>query len=425
MIAMERGRRSHTTLAALTLLGTLGTNMVMADTPGRGRAPVATSTDAPRTPQNAGESARFRMAAVPVNPSDPIAIVNKQMITRQQLADESIARKGEEILETMIARTLIDQALRANKLEVTPAEVDAEIDNVAKRVAGIGREAWLRTLAKERNISPIQYARDIIYPSLALRKLAAARVQVTPADLNNAFEALYGDKLRCRMIMVDKVQTAKEIWEKLRTNANAFEKIAREQSMDTGSRALGGLMAEPISRHAYPQTVSDAAFYQLVDGDPKDTDPSHKPKDGDFTGPIQVAEATWVILRREELVPAQKADRTNDAIKKQTYDMIYEVKLKEAMGDYMVDLMKAAEIDNKLTGQVKMANQEVDFDQEVKLMGNRPAQRNDGPAPGQRPTPANTPTGAPSVKVPPPAALSPEVVKQTESLTRPPADRKK
>ena len=38
---------------------------------------------------------------------------------------------------------------------------------------GISREDWLRTLDKERGISPVQYARDIIYPALALRKLCA------------------------------------------------------------------------------------------------------------------------------------------------------------------------------------------------------------------------------------------------------------
>ncbi len=76
--------------------------------------------------------------------------------------------------------------------------------------------------------------------------------------------------------------------------------------MDTASRSLGGLVGEPITRHAYPQTLSDAAFHQLVDGDPADRDPSHKPQDGDFTGPIQVGESVWVILRRESVVPAAK-----------------------------------------------------------------------------------------------------------------------
>ena len=132
--------------------------------------------------------------AIPVNPGDPIAIVNGQIISRQQLADECVAKEGKKVLELLIHRTLIDQGLRARKLEVTAAEIDQEIDTVAQRF-GINREQWLRTLDKERGISPVQYARDIIYPALALRKLSSGRVQVTPEDMKNAFEAQYGAKL--------------------------------------------------------------------------------------------------------------------------------------------------------------------------------------------------------------------------------------
>ena len=78
--------------------------------------------------------------------------------------------------------------------------------------------------------------------------------------------------------------------------------------MDTGSRSLGGLLGEPITRHAYPQTISDAAFQQLVDGDPLDKDPSHKPKDGDVhRARSRSEEAVWVILRRESVIPAARA----------------------------------------------------------------------------------------------------------------------
>ena len=95
--------------------------------------------------------------------------------------------------------------------------------------------------------------------------------------------------------------------------------------MDTASRSLGGLLADPITRHAYPQTISNAAFQQLVDGDAADRDPSHKPKDGSITGPIQVNESIWIILRRESLVPARPdVDFNNPQIKKQTHEMIYE-----------------------------------------------------------------------------------------------------
>ncbi len=52
--------------------------------------------------------------------------------------------------------------------------------------------------------------------------------------------------------------------------------------------------------------------------------------------------------------------------------MIYEVKLKEAMSDVFRELVKAAAIENQLTGTVKLANEEKDpeygVDKDVKLM---------------------------------------------------------
>ncbi|GAC1469652.1 MAG: hypothetical protein NVSMB9_13690 [Isosphaeraceae bacterium] len=419
MFAMERGRKVRGVLFALALVGSVGVNPTLAQFSSRkARTPAQAPAEATAKGQGSTQAAglpRLELTAIPVNPSDPIAVINNEAITRQQLSDECVARKGEEILETLIARKLIEQALKAKKLEVTAAEINSEIDNVAQRVAGIGREAWLRTLEKERGISPVQYARDIIYPALALRKLASPQVQVTPQDIKDSFEAQYGDKLRCRMIMVDKVQTAKEIWEEIRKNPPGFEKLAMDRSMDSSSRSLGGLLAEPISRHAYPRNVSEAAFHQLVDGDPKDTDPAHKPKDGDFTGPIQVAESTWVLLRREGLIPAQAVDPKDEKVKKSVYDMIYEVKLKEMMGEYMVELMKAASIDNKLTGRVKLANQQVDVDKEVELMGAKaPA------AVRKKVVPRATPPSTSSQeKAGTPAALSPEVAKQAQELINP------
>jgi len=420
MIAKERCGKVVGAVLALALAGTFGPRVSEAQVSQllKGRSGSNTQAQAPaqaQAPTRPQEQPKLVMTAVPVNPNDPIAIINKEPITRAQLADECVARKGEEILETLIARRLIEQALRKQKLEVTAAEINAEIDNVANRVAGIGREAWLRTLDKERGISPVQYARDIIYPALALRKLAGPRVQVTDADMKNAFEAQYGEKLRCRMIMVDKLQTAQEIWEDLRKNPGGFEKMAMERSMDSGSRSLGGLLAEPISRHAYPQTVSDAAFSQLVDGDPRDKDPAHKPKNGDFTGPIQVAEATWILLRREGVIEGQDVDPKNPAVRKQTYEMIYEVKLKEAMGAYMVDLMQTSEIDNKLTGKVKLANQPAEAGSEIQLMGHKPGPRATDTATA-RPVPS---AGATAVSPSTPAALSPDVAKEAQSLSKP------
>jgi foldase protein PrsA len=422
MIAKDRVRRIGGLVVALAAVVALA-----------GREAGAQNSKGPR-PIKAGAEADPRAAAaaanpikpvdypmlvpkaIPANPTDPVAVINGEAITRQQLSDECVARRGLEILDTLIARKLIEQAIKAKKLTVTPAEIDAEIDNVAHTVGHVERDVWLRTLDKERGISPIQYARDIIYPSIALRKLASPRVQVTPEDLKSAFEAYYGEKLRCRMILVDKPRTAQEIWHQLKQNPDGFEAIAKERSIDPGSAPMGGLVGEPITRHSVPTNVSDSAFRQLVDGDPKDKDPSHKPKDGDFTGPIQVTESTWCIIRREAVVPADTRYKLEDpAVRKQLQDLMFEAKLKSQMGEVYQELFRSASIENTLSGQVKMANEENHPDHQadgnVKLMSNPSTGKPEAaPSPGDS-APA-------SANIPPPAGLSPETLKKGEAMKR-------
>lgn len=427
-IAMERGRGSRLLgigLAILAMTGT-GTGMVEAQQAGDPRyqvpppAPRAEGA-APRTggPKTVDLRSSFndvpgmKPVVLPVNPSDAIAIINNQPITRQQLADECVAKEGKKVLDTMISRLLIEQALARAKMTVSAADIDDEINSIADRFK-LTREQWLRTLDKERGISPAQYAREIVYPAIALRKLCSKQVQVTPQDLQEAFEAQYGEKLRVRMILVNTQFKALQLWQQLHDNPGGFEALAKEHSMDPGSKPLGGLLADPISRHAYPRTVSDAAFRDLVDGDPRDRDPSHKPKDGDISGVIQAGDSTYIILRREELKPADtKASLKDEGVRQQTFELIYQVKLKEAMENFFEKLIKEAAIENRLTGSVKLANEDLHpeyrVDGDVKLMGRKDGE--DGNA-----TRAAAPAAGASTRMPRPVALSPEAAKQFRPL---------
>ena len=164
MIAQECGRRTLGWSLGILIAGLLAAGPAQAQQQRRslfgGPQPAAPKSDdnpAAGVPQSIRldqiNVPGVKPTAVPVNATDPIAIVNDQVITRQQLSDECVARRGKEILDTLINRVLIEQALRRAKLEVTAAEIDQEIENVARRF-GIGREAWLRTLDKERSDQP-------------------------------------------------------------------------------------------------------------------------------------------------------------------------------------------------------------------------------------------------------------------------------
>jgi foldase protein PrsA len=405
-----------------------GSSLVLAQQPqaggrgayGQAQAPQQPEPGEPKVRLQRNEQPRLVTAAVPVNPTDAIAVVNGEPITRAQLADECIVRKGQEILETLIARKLIDQEIRRRKLDVTQAEVDHEIDDIAMRLGnGMGREAWLRTLDKERGISPAQYARDIIYPTIALRKLATGRVQVTDQDLKDAFEAHFGARLHCRIITVDKQQKAIELWEELKKNPGAFHNLAKLHSTDQSTRALGGYLTEPICRHAQPRSVSDPAFEQLVDGDPKDKNPEHAPKDGDITGPIQVNEMAWILIKRETIDPPKNVDPKDKTVRAQLFALLQDVKTKEAMTKVFEELMQAAEINNALAGTFKEAREtehpayREGLDANVKLMAGQPATKPAAPAPAAAPARASvTPTGIPA-----------EVAEQAKKLSQPIAPR--
>jgi foldase protein PrsA len=413
----HRGLARSRTRLGLATLGLVGAVLV-GDAPAqllKGRAaPAAAPAPAPSPTATAVLTRHL------VNPNDPIAVVNGEPITRQQLADEAVARKGEEILEGLIGRKLIEQAIRARKVEVTQSEIDAEIDRVAQAVAGVSRSAWLATLSKERKISPAQYARDIIYPSLALKKMASPLIQVTDQDIKDAFAAQFGEKLRARMIMLNSLPIAKQVWEDLKKNPGLFDKLAQEKSIDPGTRSVGGLLAEPINRHAYPRNVSDAAFAQLVDVDPKVDSKGpeyekYRPKDGDISGIIQVTEATWIILKREGIIAARPYDANDKALAAQFRASVFEAKLQEKINELYAGITQEAAIENRLTGQVKLAGREemqAPADVEVKRMSAPdealpPGNVGATTAPGARPAATPGPAAAPIRQAAPPAGVDP------------------
>jgi len=375
MSARDRRRMWTSVATGVAAVGLFGSGVAT------GQQPAAKIKAAPAPPPrstpaegNDAPAPEGKIVRVPVNPTDAVAIVNGEVITRAQLAEEAFIREGEKVLDAMVSRKLIDQAMKARKIVVTAQEIDAEVDKYANSIAGVTREQWLANLAKERKISPSQYKNDIIFPGLALKKLAEGRVQVTEKDMKDAFEAHFGDKLRVRIIMTMQERDAVDIWKQLKQNPGGFPHIATndDRSMDQSTKAHGGLLEQPLTRHAYPREVSDRAFQQLVDGDPEDKDPAHKPKDGDITGPIQVTKETWVILKREGLIPKVEFDPKDPKVRETMHRAIFDAKLKESMSEVFDELIQASQVENRLTGQVKLAHEDKHpdhrVDGEVKLM---------------------------------------------------------
>ncbi len=298
--------------------------------------PTSAYPDAAAAPANpaAEQSGKANVADRPAT-HRPLARVNRQMIGWDEVADECMARYAQEVLDNLINRKIIQQACEAQGIEITDAEVNGEIVKIAKRF-NLTVENWLQMLESERHLTPAQYKRDVIWPMLALRKLAGDQVTISKQELERGFIRNYGQRVKARVIVLDNPRRAAEVWEKARAKPDEFERLARQHSIDPSSRSLGGSIP-PIPRYASgpeEEALEKAAF---------------KLKENEISSVVQIGESRFVILycegRTEQIV--EKMDQEIEKILRQE---LQEEKVQKTIAKVFQKIKDDARIDNFLTG---------------------------------------------------------------------------
>jgi foldase protein PrsA len=197
--------------------------------------------------ENAPEQTGRATMATAAN-RQPLARVNGELITYDVIAAECFQRYGGEVLDSFINRTMIHQACAKQGIEIREDEVQAEVVRIAQKF-DINPQNWLRVIETERHLKPTQYYQDVIWPMLALKRLAGQEVQVTEEEMQQIFVRDYGERVKARMILCDKLHRAQEVWNLVKNDPQNFGKIAREKSIDPTSKSLDGQI-QPIRRYA-------------------------------------------------------------------------------------------------------------------------------------------------------------------------------
>ncbi len=190
--------------------------------------------------------------------SSTMAVVNGEQITRQALADECLRRYGVEVLESMVNKQIILQACQTSGVSISPQDVEDEINNVAGKF-GLSVDRWLTLLATERDVDPQQYRNDIIWPTLALRRLASKEITITEEEFRKAFESEYGPKVEAKIIAVTDRKKAEQILQIARSKPNEFAQLAKQHSEDKATASVYGVIP-PIRRHLGDPNLEQVAF---------------------------------------------------------------------------------------------------------------------------------------------------------------------
>jgi foldase protein PrsA len=255
------------------------------------------------------------------------------MVSYDEVAHECMLRHGSEVLDNIINRKVIEIACEG-KIEVNEAEVDQEILKVAKKF-NMDIAQWYAMLQDERHVTKAQYRRDIIWPMIALRKLAGEDVKITKTELNQAFQRNYGPRVKVRIIVQDNQRRAAEAWDLATKNPENFDALVKKYSIDQSSKALGGAVP-PIPRFSgnpLTEPIETAAF---------------KMKAGDISSVIQSGQQ-FIILKHEGMT--DQVVGSLDEVQDQLLAELKEEKIQKAVAETFDQVRESAKIDNFLTNK--------------------------------------------------------------------------
>lgn len=231
-----------------------------------------------------------------------IAEVNGVPITRQEFADELIARFGEKQLKLFINRRIIEQECAKQGIIVTEQEVEAELRDKMRLMGSVTISDFEKQMLRPRQLTMREYRVDVLRPTLMMRKLAGGEVKITEEELQKAFTTKYGEKVQCRIIIENNHKVIMDMHTKIAGDRSNFIRIAQTQSNPEFART-GGLI-NPIARYVTHDNIERRAFEM---------------KDNEVSEVIHL-DKSYVILLREKLVPAETGktlDKERDNLRRE------------------------------------------------------------------------------------------------------------
>ncbi len=264
----------------------------------------------------------------------PAAIVNGTNISDAELADACLARYGSLVVGALINKVIIEQACERNGVAVTTADVDNEISEMSRRF-NVPRDKWTALIQRERGVTEKQYREDIVWPMIALRRLAKGSLDPTDEQLRKQFQNQYGPTVKARIIVLGSQKDAEETRTEVLHDPDSFGIVAREKSVDIGSASVGGWV-QPI-RHFSGSPDFESAAFAL--------------SDSEISKVVQVADQ-FIIIKCEGHLPASDVKFAD--VRPRLAEVFREKQSRVLSGKIFGELQSEAVIENALNGAGKV-----------------------------------------------------------------------
>jgi parvulin-like peptidyl-prolyl isomerase len=257
-------------------------------------------------------------------------IYGTEKVTREELGEYLIARMGADRLELLVNKRIIEHACRENGIEVSEAEIQAAFAEDLHGMGDIQPGDFVNKVLRQYKKTLYEWKEDVIRPKIAMTKLCQKlnRVHVTDEDLRIAYDAYYGEKVDCLMIMwplAEKNLVLNQIYGKIRDDEKEFDRAARMQA--SSQLASKGGRIPPIGHHTTGNDELEKEAFSL--------------KVGDVSRVIETPDGV-VVLKCIGRTPPDKNKKLED-VREALHKEVLEKKTQQEIPNLFKDLRKQAE----------------------------------------------------------------------------------
>lgn len=296
----------------------------------------ALAADSPATTTPAANTATTATTAPVISPiqapvesmDDVVARVGDRTVTLRELSGPLVEAYGLNVLLNLVQLELAQQQAETAGVTVTEADVVAERERTIKTMFQDADpsdyDQFYQQFLQQQGISDAEF-NIVMRTNATLRNVAEPMLEgkITDEALRDAFNALYGEKVKVRHIQLANLQEVQQA--KARLEKESFEQVAREVSRDPRTKAAGGALPE-FSRamQGIPEPLKNAAFAL---------------KEGDVSDPI-MANDTYHLIKLEKRIPPT-AVKFED-VKQSVYEEIHEQAMRATIREFRNQIGRTA-----------------------------------------------------------------------------------
>lgn len=191
--------------------------------------------------------------------AEVVARVGGEVITKDELYDFMVQQTGQEALDNLVVKKIIELEASDQNLEVSEDEIDKEVKELAEQYGG--EDAMIQALAMY-NID-LEQVREDVAVNIKLEKLLSPRIKITDEEIQAYFAAnqeayAVEEQIKVSHILVDSAEEAQEI-RRMLSQGKKFADLAKERSTDPGSKDQGGDLGL-VGRGEMVEEFEQAAF---------------------------------------------------------------------------------------------------------------------------------------------------------------------